>query len=436
MDEVDEVDETPPRGASWRRGAGAVALLALLVVGFALMHALRESRPDPIAPSAPVEVVERTLRLAGLDAAAEAQPGTATVDVDASRLGSVADAEIAYQTAFAALASTWPRTDAYVVRLARDGFVLAEVKADGASVREAVVADDATALVALLEPRLRAVACEQTANDTPAFDASYARYLDAKNRAAGLLGQEGPEGEHAERLIETVEAMRRDAPGVRAPRRGETAFDLHVTRIEAALAAAGDRLAGAQEVRRWLDSLGTDPTREEVALVRQAAAVAEALVGGPPLGSLLADTAEIAQQAAFTRIGPSAYAEAVRAAARDPRAPSSALEIASFERVPELDASPVSPQVTLATRVLERHGTAAVPSALAWDDPDAGPSVVAPDVWPAYRRADGALYWRAGDGGPVALTDHSVRGWAFAADIAALVDAADVERVLAVYPVE
>ena len=421
-------------------------VLALLIVGFGLVQGWRESRPDPIAPSHPAEMVERTLRLAGLDAAAEAQPGTATVDVDVALLVSVADAEIAYQTAFAALATAWPRVDAYVVRLVRDGFVLAEVSADGAGVREAVDADDARALAALLEPQLRVAeraddandtpAREDDANDTPARDAAHARYLDTKNRAAGLLGEDGPEGAHVVRLAETAAAMRRDAPGVRAPRRGESALDLHAARIEAALEGAGERLGGAGDVRGWLESLGDQPLREEVAVVRQVAAVAEALAAAEPLGSLLADSAASAREVADTRIAPGPQADVVRAAARDPRAPASVLEVATFERVPEFDASVASSRATLALQVLERHGSAAVPPAIGWDDPDAGPSTVAPDVWLAYRRADGELYWLAGDDGPVALADRSLRGWAFSAGFAALVDAVDAEHVLATFPLE
>ncbi len=411
-------------------------VLALLIIGFGLVQGWRDSRPDPIAPSHPAEAVERTLRLAGLDAAAEAQPGTATVDVDVALLVSVADAEIAYQTAFAALATAWPRVDAYVVRLVRDGFVLAEVSADGTGVREAVDADDARALAALIEPQLRAAERADDAADTPARDAAHARYLDTKNRAAGLLGEDGPEGAHAARLAETAAAMRRDAPGVRAPRRGESALDLHAARIEAALEGAGERLGGAGDVRGWLESLGDQPLREEVAVVRQVAAVAEALAAAEPLGSLLADSAASAREVADTRIAPGPQADVVRAAARDPRAPASVLEVATFERVPEFDASVASSRATLALQVLERHGSAAVPPAIGWDDPDAGPSTVAPDVWLAYRRADGELYWLAGDDGPVALADRSLRGWAFSAGFAALVDAVDAEHVLATFPLE
>lgn len=109
-----------------------------------------------------------------------------------------------------------------------------------------------------------------------------------------------------------------------------------------------------------------------------------------------------------------------------------------FERVETLDWALWSSASPLPAFVFDRVGTGGTaPPTLMWADPSgAGAQSVQPETWVAYRRADGRVYWRAGSDGEVALTDASLLGWAFSERRAVLVDAADVGKVRATFPLE
>ncbi len=125
------------------------------------------------------------------------------------------------------------------------------------------------------------------------------------------------------------------------------------------------------------------------------------------------------------------------AAADRPDAPPAARVVTRFEREAGLDTSAsAESSPSLPGEVFARLAAAGQREerVLVWDTPD-GPESVAPASWLGYRRSDGAVFWLAGDDGPAALTDASVRGWAWSAPMAALVAADDVGRTLSTFEV-
>lgn len=185
-------------------------------------------------------------------------------------------------------------------------------------------------------------------------------YLDAKNRAAGLLGDDGP------------------------------------------LVADAGRLAAA-----W-----------------KAAEAATGTVGPP---SVLAATAAATRQVRDAKVPrKGAAADAVLAAADSPDAPAAAVDVARMERKEVLDVvddDPVARSVLMG--LVKRPGGGAVTL------PDG--SRVEPEVWLAYLRADGAVFWLPEEGAEYALTDASLLGWGYRTHRAHLVESAHVGRVHAAY---
>ncbi len=257
-------------------------------------------------------------------------------------------------------------------------------------------------------------------------------YLDAKNRAAGLLGEDGPLSEEAASLELVAQTMRAAATRAPAPDAGTPSAEHHADRVRTALSAATGEIGNADALLAALDALGPRPDREQVALVRTWASVAEAVAASRPLGSVLADGAALSARVATAPVpaeGP--LAMAVLAAADSYLAPSEALVVRDFAREESVDFEPVRgvADSSLPGRVLSIHGSTTGPPALAWVS-SAGQQRVAPVVWTAYRRGDTAIFWLAGDDANVALTDASIRGWAFSRSRAALVDSTRCGRVI------
>ncbi|MBS3957353.1 MAG: hypothetical protein KGZ40_07475 [Clostridiales bacterium] len=434
-----------------RRSAVAAVALVFVLVAAAAVQTRWFGSPDPLAPSSPAEAVARSARLAGLgNAETSRHADVARVEVEIAQLSVRADIEIAYQAMFATLVSAWPAAEEYAVTLVWRGQVIVELHGNGEMVRAATLNDDARALIRAVEVArignayAEFIPVDQAADLAAAAterDGTRGAYLDAKNRAAGLLGDGGVLGAAAGRLADLTDQMRQDSPGIAAPRPGDSAFELHAARATSALSAlegANGLVEGAAELRGWLVETAPDASREEVALARGWAAVAEALAAPEPLGSVLADAHALAQEVASASLVPGAVSDAVLVAAQDPGAPEAGRMIDLFERVPAVDWALWSSALPLPARVFERAGMGGtVPPTLTWSDPaDGATRSVQPEVWTGYRRADGRIYWRAGIDGDVALTDTSLLGWGFSTRRAALVDAADVGRVLATFPLE
>lgn len=103
---------------------------------------------DPLAASSPEEAALRTIRLAGYERAVVGESGgTAVLRLELPAVTSAADAELAWQSGFAALSGAYPRARSYVVQLFSPGAEpLLEVEVPGDAVRAAVRDDDAAAL--------------------------------------------------------------------------------------------------------------------------------------------------------------------------------------------------------------------------------------------------------------------------------------------------
>jgi hypothetical protein len=263
-------------------------------------------------------------------------------------------------------------------------------------------------------------------------------YLDAKNRAAGLLGDDGAMDAVAE-LTDAADAVRRQAPGVRAPGPDERALDVYRDRLRVAL--AGAVIEGSAEFLAGLEALGPDPERAVVAGVRRVVLAVESLSAPASTASVIAGAHGVAEVVAASTVPSGPAADAVLAAADAESAPESAVNVSSFSRETTLDVLPGSTsgdQDALPVRVLRLNargaGRGTAPS-LGWSTPEGGDSI-APEIWVAYRRADGTLFWLAGEDGDVALTDASLRGWAFSRGVAAVVDASRCGRMLATFPAE
>ncbi|MBW6467823.1 MAG: hypothetical protein K0B85_01490, partial [Coriobacteriia bacterium] len=259
-------------------------------------------------------------------------------------------------------------------------------------------------------------------------------YLDAKNRAAGLTGDDGPAGQTPSQLEAAAARVRQDAPGVRAPGPGERALDTYRTRLRAAL--KGSSVAGGDELLADVDALGPDPGRAEVTRVRSLVLAVESLAAVPSPVSVLAGAHLLATDVAASALPAGAGADAVLAAADAQSAPESAVDVRGFERSPELDFVPgEGAPGALPERVLRLNARPGSPPSLTWAGEGSSESV-APEVWLAHERLDGVLYWLAGEDGRFALTDASLRGWAFSRSVAAVVDASRCGRLLATFAAE
>lgn len=91
----------------------------------------------------------RSLRLAGFErASVGSEDGTVVVRVELPDPGAPADVGLAWQTAVAIAAQTYPEARLYVAQLFWNGTALLEVRVQGDDARSSVQADDAAALEA------------------------------------------------------------------------------------------------------------------------------------------------------------------------------------------------------------------------------------------------------------------------------------------------
>lgn len=448
------------------------AILAVALIGLLMARVVSNPNRAYLASSGPQETVLRSVRLAGIErAAVGATDGTAVLRLDVPMLASAPDVEISWQAGFGTLVAAYPDVSGYTVQIFADGGPLVQLEGSGDEVRIAVEDDDAGALNAVLASRIIVAVGKEASSDVmgdlrltvvPAGQAERAAalvaawpegatflpddtlaidvhvagaYLDAKNRAAGLLGDEGPLVEDAGALSDAATLARSSAPGVRAPGAGERVVELYIARLRAALASAS--LPGGAALLTQIEALGPDPGREAVARLRSQVLAVEAVVARSSPDGILGDARAVAAQVESAPLAPGALSDAVLAAADADSAPKTATEVRSFERSASLDVRPSASVAdsSLPERVLRLNARGGTPPSLGWSTPDGGSSV-APDTWLAYRRADGAVYWLAGEDGEVSLTDASLRGWAFSRGSAALVDASRCGRVLVFFATE
>jgi len=448
------------------------AALGAVLVGLVALRLLTGGAAGPLAPSGPEETALRAMRLAGIQRAVVAgDDGTAILRLELPVITSPPDAEIAWLAGFATLAEVWPEAERYTVQLFEGARPLVELRAEGPDVRAAVAEDDAVALRDSLDPRFIArsgepveagTASDDVARIVPERELSAARsllvadpegatalpagataidvhlaggYLDAKNRAAGLLGDAGPLSEAAAALSRQAEAVRRSAPPVAAPGPGESVVARYLERLSEAVgpAAAG----GAEGLRLEAEALVERGDRDAIARLRALVICAEALAGRGGVAGVLNPAADLARQVADAPLVPGPPSDAVLSAAGVDDAPEQAADVRAFRREPALDvrADQISGRSELPAVVLRLHARSGTPPAIGWPTAGGGTSV-APAIWEAHRRADGAVYWLAGDEGTVALVDASVLGWAFSTRRAAVVDAARCGRVEAFFPTE
>ena len=468
-----------------------------------------------LAESSPAEAALRALRLAGIERAVVGEQGSDIVArIQVPAITSAADIEMAWQTAATVLSQSHPGARTYVVQLfGLDAVPLIEVSLPGRETRETVGANDAAALrsaatVRYLSPApisappagrapaavsataipslvdyvvrgligrpqsIHATVAPEQARAARALrdavpagavavppDALVAdvdvagAYLDAKNRAAGVLGETGPVGEYAATARAAVAADRAAVPGRPAPGPDEDAGMSYSRRLGILLAPQLADVAGARALSEAATAIAPGAEGATVIRLRTWLAVVEAMSAEKPFGSVLGPAAASVRATASARVvqrGP--LAEAVRAAAGSSETPAYSVAVARFTRVRSADvstlasasaaAAPTStvssipavssslPQEVLARVVAGAPSDGALPTIVY---SDGGLKRVAVVRWLAYRRADGAYFWLAGPSGRVALTDASVRGWAWSVPQAALVDAAHVGRTLALF---
>lgn len=267
-------------------------------------------------------------------------------------------------------------------------------------------------------------------------------YLDAKNRAAGLLDDDGPTGvlidaasiweENREATAEPVapaDANRLEFYGVRI-------MDALQNRDDAGLQeeiAGGERLIS--EVKLVLDAPGAPSG--DAPLMKLWSHAARAVVWGPGLEDVLPSTraaAEAVLEAPIPQSGP--LADAVLVWADAPDAPLEARAVVEFAAEPSADATASPDGDGPVARVLSRHGTQDDPPSLVAVLASGESLVLAPSGWPALVAPDGRLLWRAGSGGDFALTDGALRGWAFRTERMWLVDVLRMGRIVDVYELE
>jgi hypothetical protein len=246
-------------------------------------------------------------------------------------------------------------------------------------------------------------------------------YLDAKNRAAGLLDSDGPTGPAGKRL---ASAWAMPASEVAADYSPPMAVDPRAVR---ATLAEQEAVPGASELASDLAGASFPAAIPPAQLLQLVAwrHVIEAVGARKSLASAVQPTAAVAEAVRATSLphtGP--LADAVRVAARVLGPPRAAAVVTAFKRDASADvrgsdgpligggAAPATP-VDLSRLVIP--GTR-------------------PTNWRAYRRPDGTLYWLGAPANQVALVDGTLHGAGFSTPRAFLVDAKDVGRILAVYP--
>lgn len=258
-------------------------------------------------------------------------------------------------------------------------------------------------------------------------------YLDAKNRAAGLLDDDGPTEAMASLGPAWDEVRQATARPVAPGNVSRVAF--YSERVSEGLDARPDvEGAGALATDLRLLAGARETAVDPAPLLKVWSEVVASVANGTP-GSVLAQTAAAARLVLDTPVPKSgALADAVLVAAAADDAPADARVVDRFERIVSFDTSGSAEGILLPDLVLRRHGVdTETGRGLPWATA-AGGEVLAPETWAAYESPDGRLFWRSGDAGEVALADGSIRGWAHTATLGVLVEALHVGRVLAVFP--
>lgn len=430
--------------------AAAVLVLALGAVVWARLGGavpswaafLSPGGYHPLGASSPAEQVLRSLRLAGIEhACAGESGGTAVARIELPAVDSAADIEIAWQAGLASLADAYPRANRCVVQVFDRAQPLLEITwetgsglppADaGNAVSLGVFGVSATPQAAGYRERAQTLAdaapTGMTALPKNALTVDIDRpgaYLDAKNRAAGLLGMDGPKGAAAT-LAEAAKEMRVATPGIPAIDVGQDAgIFWSAVGLRALQARSG--VHGVVETAEQLRQTRPGAAKETIEAIRSVALTALA-ISSPASGDLSGEVRDLAEKIASAPLEAGAPSDAVLAAAASARAPASARVVRDFERVSALDARMESSTETPVRRAMAAGGGRGV----VYLTPAGTSETLDPVTWPAYRRADGAVFWLAGEDGDIALTDGSLPGWAFTARRTAVVDARDAGTVLA-----
>jgi len=450
---------------------------------------LSASHYDPLGESDSQEVALRTMRLAGFErAVAGAQEGSALLRIEMPRVTTAADFEIAWQIGYSTLAVAYPDADTYIIQLFEDTHGILELAGPGEAIRQAISTDDALALKeateftflrdgprsdtpssegegtpigdpgwwdyvlrgfgggavrtavgmpdSLLDPayglaNADPIGAQSLPKDSRAVDRDVSgAYLDAKNAAAGVRSIESSTG-----LRAAAGAMRDAVGGIPAPEPGKAA-EAYARRIVAAL---NGRANAESEIISDVESIassGVEPPSAQVLELRTLASAAEAISAPRPFGSLLQGVVALARDVATTPLQDNLGSHnAVLVAALSPSAPPEALAATAFDREPSADISVDSldsgtePTTTVAALFANRE------QSVTWQTAD-GPRALEPQDLRAYRRADGTLFWVASADTGLALRDATLNGWAFSTPMVAIIDAANVGRWLAVFPVQ
>jgi hypothetical protein len=413
----------------------AALVAALLVFGCTAPEPVPGDETfDPLAASGPSESVARVAALAGYEGAIVGNSRAGAVArLTLPSIESAADVELAWQTGLAALAAAYPQAGDYIVQVVTDRELL-EVRIDGRAGREAVENNDADAVRA--EAEFTYLGGQTSASDLPgdSYDSDSGeimRYLDAKNRATGLLGDEGPEGPESAEITAVVAAARAAVPGVSAPEPGQDAGSLWAARSASQLASSVNE--GAADLAERLGVALTGMESDEVQEVKEWFHVVSAVESDGSYGTVLGPVSSTAENVLSGEVPDGPEADAVLVAIDDSTAPRSAKAVEVFERVESDDTSGTGEGELLPDVVIASNGGESAVIAYL-DGP--GFETVDTDAWLAYERADGTRYWLAGADGAVALTDGSVRGWAFSREQAALVSATNVGVWREVFPTQ
>jgi hypothetical protein len=241
--------------------------------------------------------------------------------------------------------------------------------------------------------------------------------LDAKNRAAGLTSG-----------LPASTRARRAWTGARSAAPVST----EPTATELSRLLSGSKALGAEELAAQVTPAAATRGGDYDALLSEWLFTARAPAGSLP--SVLAATAEVARTVATTavpRTGPAA--DALLAEADSIDAPVDALRVTRFARVATDDFAEGRGGSAILREVLGAAEKADGRPVLEWTSARGAERVV-PKTWPAYRRADGLSYWLAGPGGPAAVRDGTLAGWAFTSRRLYVADAYRVGELQAVLP--
>jgi hypothetical protein len=259
-------------------------------------------------------------------------------------------------------------------------------------------------------------------------------YLDAKNRAADLLGEDGP-ADRFDPLADDWRTAREATVRSVAPADVDR-LRFYGERLTEALAEQMDR-QGASELAADLQLLLQGPRGavDPAPMVKVWSDIAAGVAPGPAFGEVLWETktaCETVLGEPLPRSGP--LADDILVAADSELAPATSRDTDAFEPEPALDATASAEGDLLPNLTLARAGVGEPPG-LSWTGAD-GTKTSAPDTWPAFSSPTRRIYWLAGEGGEVALSDGALRGWAYRIERSVLVDAHHIGRALAVFDME